>query len=204
MVMRNVLISFVLLFLPAHSEAQVGEDPAVILRSVIDDIETLWVPLNRDPDASYDSRRKWTINLVDSRFDIKQMTTASLGTRWRTLTEAQQADYAPLFREILIETVIDWMDGYDGEQFDVTRVREAGRNTEIQTLFVESNGRKVRLTWVTRRNDGRYQFRDVRFSGISLVADFRGGYQFVLDREGFDGLVLRLERDIANLRAKQS
>ncbi len=181
--MRNFLITFVLLFLPAHSGAQVGEDPAVILQSLIDDIETLWVPLNRDPGASYDSRRKWTINLVDSRFDIKQMTTASLGTRWRTLTEAQQADYAPLFREILIETVIDWMDGYDGEQFNVTRVREAGRNTEIQTLFVESNGRKVRLTWVTRQNEGRYQFRDVRFSGISLVADFRGGYQFVLDRE---------------------
>ena len=179
-----------------------SEDPAAVLQGIIDDVKTLWVPLNRDPAASYDSRRAWATTLVDTRFDLDQMARSSLGTRWRGLGAAQQEAYAPLFRQIIIETVIDWLDGYDGQQFDVTRVRQGGRNTEIQTLFVQANGRSVRLTWVTRANEGRYQFRDVRFSGISLVADFRGKYQRTLDDQGFEALVTRLQADYASLRAQ--
>ncbi len=181
-----------------------SEDPAAVLQGIIDDVKTLWLPLNRDPAAPYDSRRVWATTLVDTRFDLDQMARSSLGTRWRGLSTDQQEAYAPLFRQILIETVIDWLDGYDGEQFDVIRARQRGRNTEIQTLFAQANDRPVRLTWVTRANDGRYQFRDVRFSGISLVADFRGRYQRTLDDQGFEVLLRRLQSDLADLRAQHS
>ena len=180
------------------------EDPALILQDIIDDFETIWLPLNQDPEASYDSRRAWATLLVDDRFDLDQMARSSLGTRWRTLSVNQQAEYSPLFRLIIIETVIDWLDGYKGGKFDVGRVQHRGRNTEIQTVFVETDGQTFRLTWVTRANGGIYQFRDVRFSGLSLVADFRGKYQRTLDEKGFDGLVRRLMDDTDRLQKKQT
>ena len=97
--------------------------------------------------------------------------------------------YEVLFYEALVETAIDWFDGYDGQVFEIRNIREAGRNTEIRTQFFYADGRPINATWTTRLIDGKYLFRDIRVAGISLMADFRGRYKQIIDREGFEGFL---------------
>ena len=177
-----------------------AEQPEAVLQTVLNDIQELWVPLNRDPEAGYDSRRAWTQALIDQRFDFNFMARRSLGTQWRVLDTDEKIQYQDLFYAILVETVIDWLDGYDGESFEIGTVRQAGKNTELQTVFTQTARRSVRVTWVAREDDGRYLFRDVRVSGLSLTADFRGTHQRLLSDKGVAGLFARLAADLTAYR----
>lgn len=193
---------FALLLTFAAPAAQ-AEDPRAVMESFLDDLKTLWVPLNNDPNASFDSRRRWTRNLVNTRFDFDYMTRSSMGTRWNRMTESQKSEYKGLFYDALVETAIDWFSAYDGQVFEITSIREAGKNTEIRTRFEYADGRNLNSTWVTRNTGGKYLFRDIRVAGLSLMADFRGKYKLTIDREGFDGFFEKLKRDTAKQRASQ-
>lgn len=196
-------IASILLFLTVTAPAR-AEDPRVVMEGILDDLSTLWVPLNLDPNASYDSRRAWTEDLINFRFDFPHMSRSAMGTRWNTLSEDERERYRAVFREALTETVIDWLDGYVDQSFEIRSVRESGRNTEIITRFVQVNGVAVNITWVTRETTGVYLFRDVRLAGLSLVADFRGKYNRIIEDEGFEAFLEMLAEDTAELRAKQS
>ncbi len=191
-----------LLFLLAPAAR--AEDPREVMEGVLEDLSTLWVPLNLDPNASYDSRRAWTENLINFRFDFPHMSRRSMGTRWNTLTDDQRERYRAVFREALTETVIDWLDAYVDQDFEILSIRDTGRNTEIITRFTQVNGIAVTVTWVTRETTGVYLFRDVRLAGLSLVADFRGKYNRIIEDEGFEAFLEILIQDTAELRAKQT
>ena len=195
------LILLALFMSPGGARAQ---EPHLIIEGLLEDLATFWVPLNRDPDAPYQSRRKWTEDLIDAHFDLPHMTRSSLGNLWRGLTPEQQQTYSPLFREALIETVIDWLDGFDDQTFEVIRVRDVGKNTEIQSRFTEANGRTINVTWITRQTADGHLFRDVRVAGLSLTADFRGKYQRIIDEHGFEAFLQILVSDTAELRLRQS
>ena len=184
--------------------AQAQESPRGVMEGFLDELETFWVPLNTNPSASYDSRRAWTRDLVRERFDFDNMLVSSMGLRWNQMTSAQQATYRDLFFDALVETAIDWFDAYDGEVFEILDIRQAGRNTEVRTRFEYASGRKLNATWTTREIGGKFLFRDIRVAGLSLIADFRGKYKQIIDREGFDGFLERLASDTARLRAKQT
>ena len=202
-----LILLFSLILGPTGALAQQGEgeeDPRLILQGIIDEISAVWVPLNLDPNAPYDSRRAWAEDLVNWRFDFPHMSRNSLGPNWRQLNEAQQEQYRVLFRQILVETVIDWLDDYDSEVIEILRVRPAGRNVEITTRIVYPDGSRIGATWVVRETEGMFLFRDVRVAGISLVADFRGKYVRFMNRDGIEGLFDRLERDIRRLQRRHS
>lgn len=184
--------------------AQAQEDPRAVMEGFLDELETFWVPLNINPSANYDSRRAWSRDLVRNRFDFEHMVISSMGVRWNQMSSSQQNTYRDLFFDALVETAIDWFDAYDGEVFEILDIRQAGRNTEVRTRFEYASGRKLNATWTTRERGGKYLFRDIRVAGLSLIADFRGKYKQIIDREGFDGFFERLEKDTAALRAKQS
>ena len=193
-----------LTLLLGYAQSARAEDPAVVLQSVLDDLSSLWVPLNQDPTASYDSRRAWTVNLVNQRFDFPHMSRSSLGSRWNRLSDQEREAYRALFRPALIENVIDWLDAYVDQNFEIKSVRPSGRNTEIITRFTQVNGITVTVTWVTRETSGIFLFRDVRVAGLSLIADFRGKYRQLIEREGFERFLEILAEDTAELRAQQS
>lgn len=202
---RIAIAVFVLALSPNLLTAQenpVQENPGDVMQAFIQDVQDIWVPLNRQEGASYDSRRDWTIEVVHNRFDVPQMSRRSLGTMWRVLSPEQQAQYSDLFFDLLVETVIDWLDAYDGEVFEILSVREAGQNSEIVTQFEYANGQTLRATWVTRAIDGVYLIRDVRVSGISLTSDFRGRHQNALRKDDIDGLFAFLESAIDRLKAQ--
>ena len=196
----SIVLALVILFTaPVRAES-----PRVIMEGILEDLRTLWVPLNLDSDASYDSRRQWTEELIALRFDFPHMARSSLGTRWNRLSEDERTRYQPLFREALTETVIDWLDSYENQIFEIRSVRDSGRNTQIITRFVQNNGVAVNITWVTREVAGVYLFRDVRLAGLSLVADFRGKYNRVIEDKGFETFLEILAENTSDMRAKQS
>ena len=200
--MRCYFVCIVFCFGCFASILSAQESPHQVLQAFIDDIRSFWVPLNRDPQASYASRRAWTEDLIDTRFEFFQMSRSSLGTQWRRLTDEEQATYQVLFRQILVETVIDWLDEYDGQVFEIRSIRQARKNTEVRTRFEQLDGSIVKATWVTRNTGGVYLFHDVRVSGISLMADFRGKYQRILHDGGVEGLFESLREEIDRLQAQ--
>ena len=126
-----------------------------------------------------------------------------MGTYWRRMSEEEQTQYRVLFRAALVETIIDWLDAYDGQTFEIQSIRETGRNTEIRMRFVTRGGLSLGSTWVARETTGIYLIRDVRVSGLSLIADFRGKYRRIIEDEGLERFFEILEADTAELRAKQ-
>ena len=61
-----------------------------VIEGFLDELKTFWVPLNKDPNASYDSRRAWTQNVVRERFDFAHMMRSSMGVRWNEMSRTNK------------------------------------------------------------------------------------------------------------------
>ena len=181
---------------PAQSGARAA------FENFISEVNSFWVPLNRNPNATMDSRRAWTQDFVNWQFDVPAISRATLGPSWNKLNKSEQAAYREVFRELLVETIISWLVLFDGEPFEIASVRQSGRNVEIQTKFTREPGNVVRATWVLRPVSDRYLFRDIRISGISLVADFRSKNRRKIDEGGVKGLFVEINNDLRKLRAE--
>jgi phospholipid transport system substrate-binding protein len=67
----------------------------------------------------------------------------------------------------------------------------------IKTRIVKSNGEPVSVDYAMRQNDGAWQISDVYLDGtISQLATQRSEFGAILRREGFDGLIVALQRKV--------
>ncbi len=70
----------------------------------------------------------------------------------------------------------------------------------VQSRIVTGSGERVALNYLLRQNSGSWRIFDVYLDGsISELATRRSEYTAILDDQGFDELITRLEGRIADL-----
>ena len=143
--------------------------------------------------------------LVDSTFDMPEMTRLSLGYTAKSLSAAQLATLTEVFRRYTIASYAANFDGYGGERFDVGQPRP-GQNGAVVVPSVLVPGDKsdpVQLDYVMHEFAGRWGITDVLAEGaVSEVARRRSEFVSVLRHDGFDGLVKAIERKTVSLGSK--
>ncbi len=138
-------------------------------------------------------------------YNVPIMAQVVVGRRWKAFTPEQQQRFIDAFSRMTLVTYAVRFDDYSGERFESLSERSTGRSIVVRTRIVKADGDTVRLDYLLRQYDDRWQIIDVLAKGsYSELATRRSEYVSVLKREGFGGLIRRIDNKVAELLSKTS
>lgn len=147
------------------------------------------------------SRARSLEPVVHRVFDLERLARVALGPHWNTLDSGQRARMVDVVSRYTAASYAARFDGYSGERFETTGTRPLRRGRVlVRTLLHPPGGEPVRLDYVVQPRGG-WRIVNVVANGVSELALRRAEYDAVMAAEGFDELVGRLERQIADLMA---
>lgn len=137
-------------------------------------------------------------------FDFAEFSSRTIGQRWAGFSEAQKMAFTAAFDELLLETYLGKIKGYNGEVVaytgEVTNTR--GDRCEVRTELTLNGGRKIPIAYRMLPKNGTWIVYDVLVEGISLVKNYRTQFQDILNRASPEELTARVRAKTAEVQAK--
>jgi phospholipid transport system substrate-binding protein len=193
----GLLVLFSLVTLAPASATTGG--PTDQARVAADQIITLLQ--NRELELAERNRR--ITELVKANFDFTSMAQAVLGTHWRNAAPEQRQRFIKLFSELLEATYRGRLEAYTaeyaGEKVQYVQETIKGDRAQVETIVVTKSAR-IPISYRMIRNADQWRVYDVVIEGVSLIRNYRGTYDEILSKEGFDGLFARMESKAEELR----
>lgn len=166
--------------------------------------DTLLATMKNAKSLGFDGRREQLAPALRATFDFRFMARLALGSHWSKLDDGQQARFVDLFADMSIATFAARFDGYSGQRFEVGEPKDGPRETRlVPTRLVHPDASKepVTISYLMRQDERGWHAVDVYLKGTySEVAAKRSEYTSVIKRKGYEALVERLRRKIAELR----
>ncbi len=135
-------------------------------------------------------------------FDFSEFSSRTVGPRWRNFTPEQKREFSNAFADLLINTYLNRIDGYNGEQVLYTgEVSSAkGDRTEVRTVVTMRDGKKVPVAYRMLPKDGKWLVYDVLIENISLVKNYRTQFQDILNTDSPENLIARIKAKAMEVR----
>ncbi len=135
-------------------------------------------------------------DIIEKRFDYREMGKRALGKHWRQFSEADREEFVRLFQHFLSKTYAGSIDDYSGEQVQYLKERRKGDFAEVQTA-VTLDKSTVSISYRLLKRSGTWKVYDVIMDGISLVKNFRGQFGRIVEAESAKGLLEKLRTKTA-------
>ncbi|NKB81013.1 MAG: ABC transporter substrate-binding protein [Nitrospirales bacterium] len=128
---------------------------------------------------------------IAERFDYQEMGKRTLSHHWKKLSDEQRQEFIELFRHYLSHTYAGNIDGYAGEQVEYLKERRKGDFAEVQTKVTSPN-LQIPLDYRLLKKTRQWRVYDVIIDGISLVKNFRGQFNRIIQSSSYEGLLSKL------------
>lgn len=139
-------------------------------------------------------------------FDFAEFSSRTVGPRWRSFSPEQKKRFSDAFAELLLNTYLNKVTGYNGEQ--VAYVGEVaapdGKRVEVQTVITMKDGKKTPVNYRMLPKDGSWRVYDVIIENISLVKNYRTQFQGILNTATPDQLTAKVLEKANEVREQQS
>lgn len=137
--------------------------------------------------------------VLNETFDFATIARIVTGQHWKTLDTDKQQRFVETFSRLSAATYASNFDGFSGESFKTIKVDEKRGRFIVRTVIVKNDGEEVSLDYVVSDNDGLLQIVNVIAEGVSDLSLKRADYTAVIDSEGFDSLLSKLDQKITQL-----
>ena len=168
-------------------------------------VETLHVALlgvmKNAEELGYPGRCERLAPVLQELYDIPFMAEKSVGRYWKTTSEGERQHLLETFTEFMTANYAGNFDGYSGQSFETLGEEQSTHGTMlVRTRLVEPDGEATQLNYRLRPVDGEWKIIDVYLNGtVSELALRRSEYSSLIQREGFDSLLVALNQKITNL-----
>jgi phospholipid transport system substrate-binding protein len=136
------------------------------------------------------------INVVQERFDFREMSKRVLGQQWRNLSDQEQDQFERLFTQLLQYAYVGKIDDYSGQKVEFTQKRIKGERAEVQTLLVDKD-RSIPVSYILLLRGDQWMAYDVVVEGVSLVRNYMEQFKEILQKEEYAGLIQQIQRKIS-------
>ncbi|MGR8949876.1 MAG: ABC transporter substrate-binding protein [Gammaproteobacteria bacterium] len=137
--------------------------------------------------------------VLNESFDFATISRIVTGQHWKTLDAEKQARFVDTFSRLSVATYASNFSGFSGEQFKTETVDEKRGRYVVRTKIIKNDGEEISLDYVVAANDGMLQIINVIAEGVSDLSLKRADYTAVIDTEGFDSLLGRLDEKLSGL-----
>jgi phospholipid transport system substrate-binding protein len=194
----NLLVRIVVLGLfgfTAGAAAQ-GLGPEQLVQKVTEEVMTA---IKSDKQLAAGDRQK-AMKLAEEKvlpyIDFEEATRLAVGRAWSQATPEQRKKLVGEFRNMLVRTYSNAIEGYQGQTLKVLPSRggkqDAKDEATVRTQFVRAGGKPLPIEFQMRKTGEGWKVYDIAVEGISLVLTYRSEFDAVVKQQGIDGLIKRL------------
>ena len=161
------------------------------LKSSIDQV----IKVLDDPSLKSDEpKRRAAIRQVASQtFDFGEAAKRSLGRHWQSLSDADRKEFTSLFADLLERGYVSRIEEYSGEKIAFTGDTADGDLANVKTRFTTKKGTEIPVDYRMLRRAGRWLVYDVSVEGLSLVNNYRGQFNKIIETSSYQDLVKRMK-----------
>lgn len=136
--------------------------------------------------------------IIYARLDFEEFSARTIGARWRDFTPEQRKNFQQAMSDLLYYTYFKSLLQYQGEPIEYVGelVSSKGDKVEVQTNFIYQ-GKPVPVNYRMLDKNGDWLVYDMFIESISIVQNYRGQFQQVLQKNTPDQLI-KLIRDKAD------
>jgi phospholipid transport system substrate-binding protein len=128
--------------------------------------------------------------------DFEEATRLAVGRAWSQATPEQKKKLVSEFRNMLVRTYSNAIEGYQGQTLKVLPARagkqDAKDDATVRTQFVRAGGQPLPIEFQMRKTEKGWKVYDISVEGVSLVLTYRTEFDNIVKQEGIDGLIKRL------------
>jgi phospholipid transport system substrate-binding protein len=167
--------------------------PTEQLKGSIDQI----IKLLEDPaikaEANTPKRRAAIRQVAENIFDFQEAAKRSLGRHWQGLSEQDRAEFTSVFSDLLERSYVARIEQYSGERIAYNGDSAQGDTATVKTTFTTKKGSDVPVDYRMLRKGDRWLVYDVSVEGLSLIANYRGQFNKIIETSSFQDLVARMK-----------
>jgi phospholipid transport system substrate-binding protein len=198
MVSRRLALVFGLALLAAGAPVApafaAGEATAVVT-----DFGDHMLQMLNDPQVSPAERQKRFGALLDKDFDFATIGRFVLGRYWNSATDQEKREFAPVFRDYVVQSYSVRFGEFGGASFKVTGERpESQLSTMVSTTVMQKNNpTPAKVDWRVTNVSGP-KITEVIVDGISMSLTHRQEFASLIERSGggVGGLIAQLKAKI--------
>lgn len=198
---RTVVTALSAALLLAPLPASAGA-PTEQLKSSIDQV----IRVLDDPGLKAEAakRRAAIRQVANNTWDFGEAARRSLGRHWQALGEPDRAEFTSLFADLLERGYVSRIEEYSGE-----KILYAGDTVEadvatVKTRFTTKKGTEIPVDYRMLRRGERWLVYDVSVEGLSLVGNYRGQFNKIIETSSYQELVKRMKARAGDFRAPAS
>ena len=148
-------------------------------------------------------RRAAIRQAADDIFDFQEMTKQALGRHWEARTPSERAEFVNLFADLLRRTYYGQVDGATFDKIVFRDERQEGDEAVVRTSVVLRRGEVMDLDYQLLRLPGdRWKVYDLKFQGVSLIANYRSQFNHVIRTSSYESLVTRMKSNRAEFASQ--
>lgn len=142
---------------------------------------------------------------VRNFIDIDQLGKRAMVDQWAKLTRAQQDQFLGLLRELIEENYVrglranlEYTVAYAGESTD-----KDGNVNVATKISAQRKGRpySIAIDYALAKEGDKLRAFDIKTDGVGLVENYRSSFNKIVEREGFEGLLGKMNKKLSELRA---
>ena len=142
-------------------------------------------------DGRLTERREAVRDITAGIFDWAEMARRTLGRHWDARSEAERAEFAGLFRELVERALMSRIEQYHGEKIVFAGETVEGDLATVRTR-VQSRSGETAVDFRLGAQGDRWLIYDVVVDGVSLTANYRAQFEGFLMRFSYPDLVRRM------------
>ncbi len=136
---------------------------------------------------------------VSESHDLNKIARIVVGKEWEKLNEAQQQQLVDVFSHLSIASYAHNFKEYSGETFtfDTEEGTKLG-GAVIHTHLNVPDDKPVKFDYMLKETGSSWRIINIIANGVSDLALKRSDYTSILQREGFDALIAKINEKIDN------
>lgn len=169
-------------------------------KAVVDKLhESLLGAMNGGAKLGFKGREELLAPVIADSFDFDSICRIVTGRYWKPASDEQKARFIEVFKKLSVATYASNFSSFSGEKFETVGSEADHDALIIRTNLRPSDGEPVPLNYLLRQANGQWRIMNVVAQGVSDLSLKRADYTAVIKSEGFDSLINRLEKKIAEM-----
>ena len=180
------------------SLAYAEEGKSLSARQIVNDFQAELLEVMKNGKAlGYSGRYQRMDKMVKTSHDLKKIARIVVGKEWQKLTSAQQERLVDVFSQFSVASYAYNFKDYSGESFKYDSEEQTARGgVIIHTYLVIPDDKDVKFDYMLKKKGDSWQIINIIANGVSDLALKRSEYTSILQREGFEELIAKINEKI--------
>ena len=201
MILKKIKFVFFFIFclFTANSVFAVNE-PAETAKQVVERFQTELIDVMKNgKQLGYAGRYEKLHEPVSNSHDLTKIARIIVGKEWEKLTETQQQQLVDAIIRLSISSYAHNFKDYSGEAFVFDSEEETTRGGVVVHSHLNiPDDKPVKFDYMLKEKGTSWRIINIIANGVSDLALKRSEYTSILQREGFDTLIAKINEKIDN------